>query len=46
MADVRLGGRRLAGNAMKQYADQLKDEMIRRRTSFTPIEWPPSRRAR
>jgi hypothetical protein len=25
MADVRLGGRRLAGNAMKQYADQLKD---------------------
>jgi hypothetical protein len=46
MADVRLGGRRLAGNAMKQYADQLKDEMNRRRISFTPIEWPPSRRAR
>ena len=46
MADVRLGGRRLAGNAMKRYADQLKDEMNRRRISFTPIEWPSSRRAR
>jgi hypothetical protein len=46
MADVRLGGWRLAGNAMKQYADQLKDEMNRRRLSFRPIEWPTSGRVR
>jgi hypothetical protein len=46
MADVRLGNRRLAGNAMKQYANQLQDEMNRRQISFTPIEWPASDRAR
>ena len=46
MADVRLGNRRLAGNAMKQYAKQLQDEMNRRQISFTPIEWPTSDRAR
>lgn len=43
MADNRLGGRyRLAGAAMKQYADGLKDEMNRRRLQFKPIDWPSS----
>ena len=46
MADVKLGGRRLAGNAMKQYADLLEDEMSRRQMSFRPIEWPSSGRMR
>lgn len=46
MVDVRLGNRRLAGNAMKQYASQLQDEMNRRQIPFKPIEWPASDRAK
>jgi hypothetical protein len=39
--DVRAGGRyRLAGDGVKQYADKLREEMERRRLSFTPIDWP------
>lgn len=39
-ADKRLGGRyRLAGSNVKQYADELKGEMIRRQLSFQPIDW-------
>jgi hypothetical protein len=39
--DIRSGGRyRFAGDGVKQYADKLREEMDRRRLSFTPIEWP------
>ncbi len=42
-ADGRLGcRRRVAGDAMKQYADRLKGEMNRRRLRFEPIVWPSS----
>jgi hypothetical protein len=42
-ADEGLGSRyRLVGSNVKQYADRLKDEMDRRRLSFTPIDWPSS----
>jgi hypothetical protein len=30
---------RLAGEAVKQYAERLRDEMDRRRLQFTPIDW-------
>jgi len=40
-ADARLGGRYpLIGTRVKQYADELKAEMDRRRLRFEPIEWP------
>lgn len=39
-ADKKLGGRhRLIGANVKQYADELKSEMIRRQLSFQPIDW-------
>ncbi len=39
--DKRAGGRyRLAGDGVRQYADALREEMERRRLSFTPIDWP------
>jgi hypothetical protein len=40
-ADKRLGGRiRFVGDAAKQYAERLREEMERRRLRFTPIDWP------
>jgi len=46
-ADTSTGGRyRLVGSRVKQYADALKDEMSRRRLSFTPIHWPPLEKPR
>jgi hypothetical protein len=39
-ADGKLGGRRLAGATMKEYANRLKSEMDRRRLHFQPIDWP------
>jgi hypothetical protein len=41
-ADDKLGGRRLAGATMKEYANRLKSEMDRRRLHFQPIDWPLS----
>jgi hypothetical protein len=39
-ADMESGGRyRFAGEAMKQYADTLREEMERRRLKFSPIDW-------
>ena len=39
--DMRSGGRyRFAGEGVRQYADKLREEMERRRLSFTPIDWP------
>jgi hypothetical protein len=39
--DMRSGGRyRFAGDGVRQYADKLREEMERRRLSFTPIDWP------
>ena len=39
----RLGGRhRLAGTRIRQYAEKLKDEIVRRRLTFTPIDWTSS----
>jgi len=39
--DKRAGGRyRLAGDGVRQYADALREELERRRLSFTPIDWP------
>jgi hypothetical protein len=40
MADGRIGHRRLVGATVKEYADRLKAEMVRRRLEFTPIVWP------
>jgi hypothetical protein len=38
--DIKSGFRHaLAGNAVKQYAEQLREEMERRRLEFTPIDW-------
>ena len=38
--DMRAGGRyRFAGEGVKQYAEQLREEMERRRLQFTPIDW-------
>lgn len=42
MADGRIGHRRLVGATVKEYADRLKAEMVRRRLEFTPIVWPSS----
>jgi hypothetical protein len=42
-ADTKLGGRhRLAGAAVKEYANRLTSEMDRRRMDFKPIVWPSS----
>jgi hypothetical protein len=40
-ADTSFGGRhRLVGAAVREYADRLKSEMVRRRLDFKPIVWP------
>ena len=39
-ADNRLGGYRLIGASVREYADQLQREMSRRQLPFKPIEWP------
>ena len=31
---------RFAGEGVRAYADKLREEMERRRLSFTPINWP------
>ena len=42
-ADTSFGGRRrLAGTAVKEYAERLTVEMDRRRLAFKPIIWPSS----
>jgi hypothetical protein len=33
---------RFAGDGVRAYADKLREEMDRRRLSFTPIDWPSS----
>jgi hypothetical protein len=39
-ADTNLGGkRRLAGDSVRRYAEQLQKEMQDRRLRYTPIEW-------
>jgi hypothetical protein len=38
--DMNFGGRyRFAGNSVKQHADNLREEMSRRRLRFSPIDW-------
>ena len=38
--DMRSGGRyRFAGEGVKQYAENLREEIERRRLRFTPIDW-------
>ena len=40
VADIRAGGRyRLIGDSVKQYAENLSEEMERRRLHCTPIDW-------
>jgi hypothetical protein len=40
-ADTSFGGRhRLVGAAVREYADRLKSEMVRRQLDFKPIVWP------
>jgi hypothetical protein len=40
-ADVQLGSKhRLLGETAKQQAERLREELERRRLSFTPIDWP------
>lgn len=39
--DMRSGGQyRFAGEGVKQYAEQLREEMDRRRLLYTRIDWP------
>jgi hypothetical protein len=39
-ADMQAGGRyRFAGNGVRQYADQLREEMDRRRLRYSRIDW-------
>lgn len=39
-ADRRLGGRhRFVGEKAKQYAEELREEMDRRKLRFVPIDW-------
>jgi len=33
-------GYRFAGDGVKQYADQLREEMDRRRLRYSRIDWP------
>jgi hypothetical protein len=30
----------MSGRSIRQYADQLRDELIKRRLRHTPIDWP------
>jgi hypothetical protein len=40
-ADSQLGSKhRLLGDTAKQQAERLREELDRRRLSFTPIDWP------
>jgi hypothetical protein len=40
-ADIKLGGkRRLAGDGVRRYADELQKEMQDRRLRYIPIKWP------
>jgi hypothetical protein len=40
-ADMQSGGRyRFAGDGVKQYADQLREEMDWRRVRYSRIDWP------
>jgi len=40
-ADMQSGGRyRFAGDGVKQYPDQLREEMDRRRLRYSRIDWP------
>lgn len=32
----------MGGEAVRQYAESLRSEMVKRRLSHAPIEWPPS----
>jgi hypothetical protein len=32
----------VAGPTVREYADKLRGEMIRRRLEHSPINWPPS----
>jgi hypothetical protein len=32
----------MGGQAVRQYAESLRSEMVKRRLSHAPIEWPPS----
>jgi hypothetical protein len=39
-ADIRSGGRhRLLGEAARQHAERLREELDRRRVQYTPIVW-------
>jgi len=38
--DLQAGGRyRFAGPGVKKYAEQLREEMDRRRLTYNPIDW-------
>ncbi len=38
--DIKTGGQyRLAGEGVKQYAEELRQEMDRRRLQYSPIDW-------
>ena len=39
-AERELKHRFLSGRTVRQYADQLRDELVKRRLQYTPIEWP------
>jgi hypothetical protein len=39
-ADSQFGGKyRFAGDGVKQYAEELREEMERRRSRYSPIHW-------
>ena len=39
-ADGQFGGKyRFAGDGVRQYSEELRDEMERRRLRFSPIHW-------
>jgi hypothetical protein len=39
-ADSQFGGKyRFAGEGVKQYAEELREEMERRRVRYSPIHW-------
>jgi hypothetical protein len=38
-ADMQAGGYRFMGESVKQYADRIREETVRRRLRFTPIDW-------
>jgi hypothetical protein len=39
-ADRALKQRFVAGPTVRQYADKLRDEMVKRRLHHSPIDWP------